>query len=185
MAGEPSAAPDAQAPVPEDLVAVGRVGPARGVRGDLFVEPWTDMPDERFAPGAVLRTDPAERGPLTVESASSAGGRLVVHFAGVADRTAAEGLRGTTLFVPSSERAPLADPDEYYATDLVGLAAHTVSGDDLGTVQDVVSIAGADYLVLDIDGRERLVPFVAAIVPTVDLAARRVVVDPPEGLFDL
>lgn len=170
---------------PGELVAVGRIGPARGVRGDLFVEPWTDTPDERFAPGTRLRTEPAEAGPLTVEAASTAGGKLVVRFAGVADRVAAEALRGIRLLVPAADRAPLDDPDEFYDTDLVGLRAREVGGGELGPVVDVVHAAGASYLVLDLSGRECLVPFVAAVVPTVDVAAGLVLVDPPEGLFDL
>jgi 16S rRNA processing protein RimM len=167
---------------PDDLVVVGRIGPARGVRGDVFVEPLTDAPDERFAPGAVLLAAPA---PLTVEASSSAGGKLVVHFAGVDDRAAAEALRGTELAIPAAARPVLDDPDEFYDSDLVGLQASTVDGLELGPVTDVVHAGGASYLVLIVDGRERLVPFVTAIVPTVDLTERRVVIDPPEGLFDL
>jgi 16S rRNA processing protein RimM len=116
---------------------------------------------------------------------SLGGGRLVVHFAGVADRTGAEALRGTLLVITASERPPLAGPDDFYDTDLVGLSACTVGGRDLGPVRDVLHAGGADYLVLDVDGRERLVPFVSAIVPRVDVAGGIVEVDPPEGLFDL
>ena len=171
--------------VPGTDVAVGRIGKPRGVRGEAFVEPWTDDPDVRFAPGMVLRTDPPGAGPLTVAESSAAGGRLVVRFSGVDDRAAAESLRGVRLVVAASDRPPLADPDEFYASDLVGLAAITVAGADLGPVRDVLDIAGSDYLVVEVGGRERLVPFVAALVPTVDLAGRRVVIDPPQGLFDL
>jgi 16S rRNA processing protein RimM len=170
---------------PDDLLVVGRVGPARGVRGDVFVEPWTDAPDERFAPGSVLRTDPDSAGPLTVESSSTASGRLVVRFTGVTDRAGAAALRGVRLLIPAGRRPALDDPEEFYDTDLVGLAAVTVDGTALGPVEAVVHAGGASYLVLRSDGRERLVPFVAAIVPVVDLAARRVVIDPPEGLLDL
>ncbi len=170
---------------PGDFIVVGRIGPPRGVRGEVFVAPWTDVPDERFAPGEVLRTDPASAGPLTVDESSMAGGKLVVHFAGVADRPAAQALRGIQLVIPAADRPPLEDPDEFYDTELIGLAAGTLDGADLGPVTDVIHAGGASYLVLRVDGRERLVPFAAAIVPTVDLRAGRVVVDPPEGLFDL
>ncbi|MDP9093759.1 MAG: ribosome maturation factor RimM [Actinomycetota bacterium] len=169
----------------DELVAVGRVGPPRGVRGDVFVEPWTDDPDARFAAGVRLRTDPADFGPLVVEASSSAGGKLVVHFAGVDDRERAQGLRGTRLVVAATERPPIDDPDEFYATDLVGLEVSTVDGRDLGPVCDVLNVAGADYLVLEVEGRERLVPFVSAIVPTIDLTGRSIVINPPDGLFDL
>jgi 16S rRNA processing protein RimM len=169
----------------DEFIAVGRVGPARGVRGDVFVEPWTDAPDERFAPGSELRTEPETVGPLIVDSANAAGGKLVVRFVGVADREAAEALRGTRLLIPASRRPALEDPDEFYDTDLVGLAVVTVDGAELGPIRDIVHAAGASYLVLDTAGQERLVPFVRAIVPIVDLDAGRVVIDPPDGLFDL
>jgi 16S rRNA processing protein RimM len=171
--------------VSDDVVVVGRIGAPRGVRGEVFVEPWTDAPDERFADGATLLTEPRSAGPLTVDSASSASGKLVVHFAGVTDRTSAEQLRGVLLVVATAERPVLEDPDEFYDSDLIGLTAETTDGVRLGPVSDVVHAAGTSYLVLDVEGRERLVPFVAAIVPTVDVITGRVVVDPPEGLFDL
>jgi 16S rRNA processing protein RimM len=169
----------------DEFIVVGRVGPARGVRGDVFVEPWTDVPDERFAPGAVLSTEPETVGPLIVDSASTAGGKLVVRFAGVADRPAAEALRGTQLLITASSRPPIEDPDEFYDTELIGLAAVTVDGMDLGPIRDIVHAAGASYLVLDAAGQDRLVPFVRAIVPSVDLDAGRVVIDPPDGLLEL
>ncbi len=169
----------------DNLVAVGRIGRPRGVRGATFVEPWTDDPDERFAAGVVLSTDPPEAGPLTVESSSTAGGKLVVSFASVDDREGAEALRGVRLLLPVSERPVLDDPDDFYDTDLIGLAARTVAGADLGPVRDVLHAGGADYLVLDLEGREVLVPFVRAIVPTVDLAGGAVVIDAPDGLLEL
>jgi len=165
-----------------DLIAVGRIGKPRGVRGEVFVEPWTDSPDERFGAGVVLQTDPPEPGPLTVTAISSGGNRLVMHFAGVDDRSAAEALRGVRLVMRADERPDIEDPDEFYVTDLVGLAARTPAGDDLGPVRDVLHIGDADYLVLDVRGAERLVP---AIVPEIDVAGGTVVVDPPEGLFEL
>jgi 16S rRNA processing protein RimM len=167
----------------DELVAVGRIGAARGVRGELFVEPWTDAPEERFAPGATLLT--RRDGTLTVAAASRAGGKQVVRFEGVTDRPAAERLRHVELFVPAAARPPLADPDEFYDSDLVGLAVEHVDGSTLGTVRSVTHSAASPYLVVDVAGRECLVPFVAAIVPTVDVAGGRVVVDPPEGLFEL
>jgi len=169
----------------DDDIVIGRIGPARGVRGDVFVEPFTDAPEERFAEGSVLRTGPSGVGPLTVESMANSSGKTVIHFAGVEGRAAAEALRGVRLVIAASERPELDDPDEFYDTDLVGLVARTVSGVELGPVREVVHAGGADYLVLDVDGSERLVPFVAAIVPTVDVAAGVVEIDPPEGLFEV
>lgn len=168
-----------------ETVAIGRVGPARGVKGAVFVQPWTDAPEDRFAAGSVVLTEPAERGPLTVESANFSGPKLVVQFVGIADRTAAEALRGTLLVIPGTARPELDDPDEFYTSDLIGLAARTVDGAELGPIRDVLDIAGAEYLVLTVEGTERLVPFVIAIVPTVDIAGGFVIIDPPEGLFEL
>jgi 16S rRNA processing protein RimM len=168
-----------------DLV-VGRIGRPHGIRGELTVEVRTDDPETRFAPGAVLRTEPAERGPVTVEEVRSRPGGLVVAFAGIADRTAAEALRGTVLVVDSESLPPLADAEEWYDHQLIGLAAVTADGDRLGELTEVVHAPGCDLLVVrDPDGREHLVPFVREIVPTVDVPGGRVVVTAPEGLFDL
>ena len=181
MTGADETARDASA----DLVAVGKIGPARGVRGAVFVEPWTDAPLERFAPGANLVTAPVSAGPMRVVSSSTAGGKLVVHFAGSDNRPAAEALRGIELFVPAGERGALSDPDEFYDTDLVGLLARDIAGNDIGTVHDVQHAGGASYLSVEVAGTARLVPFVSAIVPTVDVASGIVVIDAPDGLFDL
>jgi 16S rRNA processing protein RimM len=169
----------------DEFVAVGRIGRPRGVRGAAFVEPWTDDPDERFAAGTVLVTDPAAAGPLTVAASSMSNGKLVVQFESVSDREAIEALRGVRLLVAVTARPELENPDDYYDTDLIGLTARTIDGEPVGPVRDVLHAGGADYLVLDHDGREVLVPFVRAIVPTVDIAGGVVVVDPPEGLFEL
>jgi 16S rRNA processing protein RimM len=168
-----------------DVVVIGRIGKPRGVRGDVFIAPWTDDPEERYAVGSVLRTSPPERGPLTVAAMTMASGKLVVHFDGHDSREAAEQLRGIELVMDPADRPPLEDPDDFYDTDLVGLAARTVTGAELGPVREVLHAGASDYLVLEVDGVERLVPFVSAIVPTVDVAGRFVEIDPPEGLFDL
>ena len=168
-----------------DLV-VGRIGRPQGVRGELTVEVRTDDPDTRFAPGSVLRTDPASRGPLTVEAARPRSGGLVVAFAGVRDREAADALRGTVLVVDSADLPPLDVEDEWYDHQLIGLAAVDPDGKPLGAVAEVVHTPASDLLaVRDEDGREHLVPFVREIVPTVDVAGGRVVVAAPDGLFDL
>lgn len=155
------------------------------MRGDVFVQPWTDDPDRRFEVGAVLRTEPPERGPLRVAEASFAGPKLVVRFEGVEDRAAAEALRGTHLVISAADRPELDDPDEFYDSDLVGLVVRTVSGQELGPVREVAHLGAADYLVVKIGGADRLIPFVAAIVPRVDVFAGAIEIDPPEGLLDL
>jgi 16S rRNA processing protein RimM len=168
-----------------EVVAVGRVGKAHGIRGDAFVQPWTDAPDERFSPGVRFTTEPAERGPLTVESARQHSGKLVVHFAGVDDRNTIEALRGTVLLVPVSARPPIEDPDEFYDTDLIGLSVRTVDGQPLGPVTDVLHSPAGSLLAIDFAGREVLVPFRTEFVPVVDLAAGIAEIDPPDGLLEL
>ncbi|WP_375489527.1 ribosome maturation factor RimM [uncultured Jatrophihabitans sp.] len=176
---------DAARDAAPDLVAVGKVGPPRGVRGDVFVEPWTDAPGERFVAGAWLRTEPESAGPLRVATATTSSGKLVVHFDGCDDRAAAQAIRGVQLFVPAAERPALDDPDEFYDTDLIGLVARTPDGREIGTIRDVQHAGGASYLAVEVAGAQRLVPFVSAIVPAVDIAGATVVVDAPEGLFEL
>jgi 16S rRNA processing protein RimM len=165
---------------------VGRVARAHGIGGEVAVDVHTDDPDHRFALGQVLETDPAERGPLTVQRTRWHSGRLLVQFAQVPDRTGAEGLRGTLLVADSSTSAPASDDDEYWDHDLVGLRAETADGVELGVVADVLHPPGPPLLsVRRPDGAELLVPFVRDIVPTVDLGSGRLVVTPPDGLLDL
>jgi len=166
-------------------LVVGRVARAHGIGGEVAVEVRTDSPELRFAPGSVLETDPADHGPLTIERARWHSGRLLISFAEVADRTAAEALRNT-LLVADSATSPAVDDDEYWDHQLIDLAVVTLDGTSLGSITDIAHPPGGDLLVVRRpDGAELLVPFVRAIVPTVDLEARRVVVDPPDGLLDL
>lgn len=168
-----------------DLV-VGRVLRPHGVRGEVVVELLTDSPAERFLVGAVLGTDPAGVGPLRVSEVRPHQGRLLVLFDGYADRDVADALRGVYLTVDSASVAVPADPDEFLDHQLIGLHAQTPEGEALGEVVRVVHAPASELLVLARpDGRESLVPFVKAIVPEVDVAAGRLVITPPEGLFDL
>ncbi|MFL5121962.1 MAG: ribosome maturation factor RimM [Microvirga sp.] len=164
---------------------VGRIGRPHGVRGEVTVEVRTDDPDLRFAPGAVLLTEPAERGPLTVAGRRWHRDVLLLQLDGVDSREAAEEVRNTELHVPVADLPRLDDPDVFYDHQLVGLTARLPDETVLGEVS-AVRHEGADLLVVRRDeGGELLVPFVAAIVPTVDVAGGFVVVDPPEGLLDL
>ena len=167
-------------------LVVGRVARAHGISGEVAVEVRTDSPEVRFADGAALDTDPPERGPLTVRRTRWHSGRLLVCFDGVADRNAAEALRGTLLVADSSTSPSGDDPDEFWDHQLAGLVAVTTAGAVLGAVEEVAHPPGADVLVIRApDGGELLVPFVREIVPEVDVAGGRVVVDPPPGLLEL
>ncbi|MFC0109006.1 ribosome maturation factor RimM [Kibdelosporangium aridum] len=167
-------------------VVVGRVAKAHGIRGELAVEVRTDSPEQRFAPGAVVaaRLRDGTSRPLTLSAVRAHGERLLVFFDEVPDRTAAESLRGALLLADTDALPPTDDPDEFYDHELEGLAAVLADGSPVGTVREVVHSPAGELLALDVAGREVLVPFVREIVPEVDIAGRRVVLDPPEGLLD-
>ena len=173
-------------PDDEHLLVVGRIGKPQGIKGEVTVQVRTDDPDTRFAAGAVLHTDPPERGPITVAGARWQNGRLVLAVEGVDDRTAAEELRETLLQVDARTLPPPEDEDEFHDHVLRGMTAELVDGGVLGEVVDVLHLPHGDVLVVRRAGTddEVLVPFVKAMVPVVDVAARRLQVDPPEGLLD-
>ncbi len=167
------------------LVTVGRVGRAHGIRGDVSVEVRTDVPELRFAEGAVLTTVPAAAGPLTVSRVRWHGDRLLVRFKGVPDRTAAERLRGVLLQADVDEQERTGEPDEFPDHRLVGLSVRTPDGTKVGEISEVVHLPGHDLLaVRRADRAEVLVPFAAEIVPEVDLDEGQVTIDPPPGLLD-
>lgn len=172
---------DRAEPAGDELIAVGRVGKALGVRGEVYVEPWTDSPDQRFADGSVLRT---EHGTVTVAGSRDHSGKLVVRFEGLDDRNAVEALRGTVLSIPAGDRPPIEDPDEFYDTDLVGLSVR-LDGRELGPVTDVLHAPAGSLLVIDVAGAEVLLPFRLEFVPRIDLAAGIAEITPPDGLFEL
>jgi 16S rRNA processing protein RimM len=160
-----------------------------GIRGEVAVEVRTDDPGQRFAAGSVLGTDPPAVGPLTVLSVRWHSGRLLVSFAGVADRTQAESLRGVWLTVDAAQVTESEDPDEFHDHQLVGLTVVTTAGEQVGVVTDVRH-HGQDLLVIEpAAGSPRrgevLVPFVAAIAVDVDVAGGTMMIDPPAGLLDL
>jgi 16S rRNA processing protein RimM len=163
--------------VTEKLI-VGTIGRAHGIRGQVTVRPRTDTVEERFAPGAVL--DAAGR-QLTVASFNLQQGRLVVAFAEVTGRSAAEELRGLDLIADGVPDA--IGEDEYHDTQLIGLAAVDPDGASLGEVIAVHHNPTQDLLVLQTPAGERMVPFVTELVPDVDLAAGRLVVNPIPGLL--
>ncbi len=175
-------------------VVVGRVGRAHGIRGEVSVDVRTDDPETRFAPGSVLLPagaagSPSSLAPLVVEAARWHSGRMLVRFVGLADRSAAEALRGLVLEVDIDPAEIADDPEEFYDHQLVGLRVRRTdvegSPADVGAVTEVVHLPGHDLLaVLADDGRELLVPFVTEIVPEVDVDGGFVLVAPPPGLLD-
>jgi 16S rRNA processing protein RimM len=171
-------------------VVVGRIGKPHGLKGEVSVEPRTDEPDRRFAVGATLHVERNRPGAasradqtLTVTGVRWHSGRLLVTFEGIDGRGAAEDARGTVLVVPVDPEETPDDPEEFYDHQLVGLAVESPDGTPLGTVARVEHGGGQDLLVIDLDGRSVLFPFVRALVPVVDVAAGKVVVDDQPGLL--
>ena len=169
----------------EELLLVGIVARAHGNKGQVIVNPETDFPDERFAPGNVLVVEhagqTAERRIATVRFHQ---GRPVIGFDGVATMDEAEALAGAALKVPASALAPLPGRT-YYRHDLVGCAVTTKDGALVGTVTDVEGSRERSRLVIAGRGGEVMVPMVEPICLRVDPAAKTIVIDPPEGLLDL
>jgi 16S rRNA processing protein RimM len=168
-------------------VVVGRVGKPHGLRGEVTVEVRTDEPDRRFAVGTTLTAAPPAGSTSGLRTLEVVGRRwhqstLLVRFAELADRTAAEGARGTMLLadVLAAERPD--DPEEFYDHQLVGLTVVDLAGAVIGEVTGVVHGAQDLLQVRARDGRPTLVPFVAALVPELDLDAGRVVVADRPGL---
>jgi 16S rRNA processing protein RimM len=160
------------------LILVGRISGAFGVKGELRLSSYTEDPMALARYRVLLREDGAKA--LTVASAREVKDGLIVRAPEVADRTAAEGLRGLRLYIPR-DALPPPEEDEYYLADLIGLAAVTVDGAPAGRIKAVHDFGAGDLLELDPgDGRPTvLVPFTKEAVPEVSLAEGRVVVNPP------
>jgi 16S rRNA processing protein RimM len=167
------------------MALVGRIARAHGIRGQVIVNPETDFPDERFHPGAELFV---ERGgaveKLVVTSARFHRERPVIGIAGVETMNDAAALAGQELRVPVDRLAALPS-GTFYRHDLIGCRVETRGGTAVGLVRDVEGTLTASRLVVDGDGGEVLIPLVDAICTEVDLAAKRIVIDPPEGLIEV
>jgi 16S rRNA processing protein RimM len=169
----------------DDMIVVGRVARSHGNRGEVIVNPETDFADERFRPGARLyfRRD-GRVYPVTVTSARFQRDRPIIGLEGVGSIGEAEALADLELRVPAGELATLG-PDTFYHHDLIGCRVETVSGIEVGVVAAVEGDVGSSRLVVTSGAREVLIPLATEICPTIDVAGRRIVIQPPEGLLDL
>ena len=169
-------------------LTVGRVVKAHGVTGELVVDVRTDDPDLRFAPGSVLRAKGSDRRErtYTVDTVRPHGSRLLLRLEGVADRNAADALRGSVFLIDSADLPPIDEEDTYYDHQLEGLRVRTTAGLEIGTVTEVLHTGAGELLAVKRDdGPELLVPFVSAIVMSVSLEDGVVDIDPPDGLLEL
>ena len=191
----------------EDLVEIGIVGPAHGVRGEFKVQPLTDSPNSRLGVAGTrwLRPPPAKIGNASNTKAkmvelvhgkqSIYKGREVwiVKLKGINNPEEVTDIRGHVLMISASQREVLEDDDEFYVQELIGLKVEMLdSGDEIGTVIDVLDGTGTydvlriEHSQTDVEGnaRKSLLPFAKELVPVVDLEQKVLRVTPPEGLFD-
>ncbi|MFE6128661.1 ribosome maturation factor RimM [Streptomyces sp. NPDC056437] len=166
-------------------LVVARIGRAHGIKGEVTVEVRTDEPELRLGPGAVLATEPAAVGPLTIETGRVHSGRLLLRFEGVRDRTAAEALRNTLLIADVDPEQMPEEPDEYYDHQLMDLDVVLADGTEIGRITEISHLPSQDLFIVErADGSEVMIPFVEEIVTGIDLEEQRAVIDPPPGLID-
>lgn len=162
---------------------VGRVVKAHGLKGAVIVVPATAGSDVLLDVDSVTLEQAGRRDRRRILDGSADGRGLRLQLEGVATRDAAEALVGATLWLTADELPAPAEGELYFA-EIAGFPAVSPQGEPLGTVVDLESAPGQEWLVVERDGRRHLVPFVERLV-TIEKDARRVVVDAPEGLFDL
>lgn len=159
------------------LVCVARIGAAHGVRGAVKLWTFTEDPFAVKRYGPLLSKDGKRQ--FEIAQAREAKDHLVATFKGVTTRDEAERLNGIELYV-ARDKLPATDEDEYYHTDLIGLAAVTTDGDALGRVLAIHNFGAGDIIeIAPPKGPTMLLPFSNAVVPEVDLAGRRVVIALP------
>jgi 16S rRNA processing protein RimM len=169
---------------PTRVLAVGRVRRPHGVHGEILADVTTDFP-ERVVSGIEvgLGASAPERW-VRLESVRFHKGCFLIRLEGVSSRDAVEGLRNWWLFLPEQERSQL-PPNYYYEHELSGLSCVRRDGSVVGVVGELGSGTGTAMLTVRTGATEVLVPFISPIVVEVDLVGRRVVIDPPDGLFDV
>jgi len=164
-----------------DRLCVGVIAGAFGVRGEVRLKSFCSDPTAIAGYGALQTKDGARS--FTVKLTRPVAGGLGARLSGVATKEEADALRGTSLYV-GRDRLPALGSDEFYHADLIGLEVRDTGGAQVGVVHAVLNHGAGDLLEIARPGGQEplLLPFTRAVVPTVDLAARRVVVDLPEGL---
>ena len=161
-------------------VCVARIGAAHGVRGAVKLWTFTEDPLAVTRYGPLTTKDGARS--FEVAHAREGKGHLVATLKGVANRNEAERLNGLELYV-ARDKLPVTEDDEYYHADLIGLAAETINGEPLGRVVAIHNFGAGDIIeIAPPHGPTMLLPFTNAVVPTVDLAGGRVVIELPQEI---
>src|SRR5437868_8064613 len=166
--------------MPPSQICVARIGAAHGVRGAVKLWTFTQDPLAVTRYGLLTTKDGARQ--FEVASARQAGDHLVATLKGITSRDEAERLNGLELYV-AREKLPATEEDEYYHADLIVLAAVSAAGAPLGRVVAIHNFGAGDIIeIAPPDGATLLLPFTNAVVPTVDLAGGRVVIELPEEI---
>lgn len=167
----------------QDRITVGTLSGAFGVQGDVRLKSYCATPEDIADYTPLLRSDGEVIATLVIKGQTK--GALIARVDGITTKEQADALRGVELSA-SRDQLPTLPDDEFYHTDLIGLHVRDTGGADLGRVKAVQSNGAEDLLEITAPGLKDsvLVPFTRANVPTVDLEAGRVVIDPPGGLFD-
>ncbi len=163
-----------------DRVCLGAIAGAQGVRGAVRIKSFTAVPEDVAAYGPVDDEPGERRFEIAVEG--TARGMVVARISGIEDRAAAEALRGTRLYVDRARLPPTADEDEFYHADLLGLEAVGADGTVIGRVSGIVPAGATDVLEIEREAGAvpLLVPFTRDAVPSIEIAAGRIIVVPPD-----
>lgn len=164
-----------------DRICVGAIAGSFGLQGEVRLKSFCSVP-EAIATYGALSTEDGTRS-FTVKLTRPVAGGLGARISGITTKEQADALKGTSLFADRAKLPSLPD-DEYYHTDLIGMAVHDTGGATVGTVHAVHNHGAGDLLEITGPGLKSalLLPFTRAIIPTVDLALRRIIADLPEGL---
>lgn len=164
----------------DDLIPVGAIAGAFGVRGEVRLKSFTAEPEDIASYAPLVAADGHS---YDIEITRSIKNGFAARLSGVLTKEQADALRGTELFTDRSKLPSLPD-DEFYHADLIGLEVVDTGGTTLGRVKAVHDHGAGDLLEVKGTGTSVLLPFTRAAVPTVDLTKGRIVADPPEGLFE-
>ncbi len=169
--------------MPDPLTCVGAIAGAYGVRGEVRLKSFCADPAAIADYSPLTSEDGRRQFDLTITRAIKNG--FAASLSGITDKEVADALKGTRLYVPR-DRLPTLPDDEFYHADLIGLEVVDTGGTYLGRVQAVHDHGAGDILeVMAKDGQPVMAPFTREVVPTVDIGSGRIVMDPPEGLFDV
>lgn len=168
----------------EELVTIAKIVKPRGLRGELVADMLTDFPDRFNGLTTVLGIGPdGSRLELRIENFWFQKNRVILKFEGVDSVESADPLRNVEICIPESDAVEL-DEDEFFDWQLEGCSVETIDGEPIGKVRELLRTGGTEVLVVENSGKEYLIPFAETICIEVDIANKRIVIDPPEGLLE-